>query len=102
MNDPDKEKPMATTSQKKRVTFEYRGSPDDEVYLSGSPWQWDPQAKRMKQGDGRGHFSRSVLLPPGKYEYKYRVNGRWCVDPENACRWTVNPYGTLNNIIEVK
>jgi hypothetical protein len=41
------------------------------------------------------------MLFPGRYEYKFLVDGRWQIDPagKQMC-W--NCFGTQNNVIEVK
>lgn len=90
----------ASKTRKRRVTFEHCAPPGSEVYLTGSAWQWDPAAKKMKSVDNAGHYSTTVYLPRGLHEYKFVVNGTWCAD--GTCNdWVVNSYGTLNNIIEV-
>jgi hypothetical protein len=40
------------------------------------------------------------VLKPGKYEYKYVVDGQWQKDPFNNL-FTKNTYGTENSIIEI-
>lgn len=40
-------------------------------------------------------------LDPGRYSYRYVVDGRWQQDPYNAATET-NPYGDFNSIVEVK
>jgi 1,4-alpha-glucan branching enzyme len=92
---------MRTTKPKaRRVTFEHIAAPDSEVYLTGSPWEWKPDAKKMKRVSPDGHFSITVMLPRGVHEYKFVVDGTWSIDP--TCReWVPNPFGTLNNTITV-
>ncbi len=92
--------PKQKRSKTKRVTFEHTAAPDSQVYLTGSPWEWKPNAKKMKRVGPDGHFSITVMLPKGTHEYKYIVDGNWSIDPK--CReWVPNPYGTLNNTITI-
>jgi 5'-AMP-activated protein kinase regulatory beta subunit len=53
----------------------------------------------MKQGKN-GVWTKTVMLFPGRYEYKFMVDGQWQNDPGNdqAC---LNPFGTHNNVIVV-
>ena len=39
-------------------------------------------------------------LAPGEYEYKFVINGTWCVDP-NCKEWRQNTLGTLNSVLRV-
>ena len=42
-----------------------------------------------------------MLLPVGRHEYKFIVDGEWHSDP--ACPdWVWNEHGTRNSIIEVR
>ena len=47
-----------------------------------------------------GLWKKIVMLPPGKYEYKFLVDGQWWHDPSNAyvC---INCFGTQNNVLVV-
>jgi hypothetical protein len=47
-----------------------------------------------------GLWQKIVMLYPGKHEYKFLVDGKWELDPNNdwKCR---NCFGTYNNIISV-
>ena len=52
-----------------------------QVNLSGSFNDWSTsqiQAKRSADG-----WTVSLPLPPGKYQYKYIIDGRWTQDPGN-------------------
>ena len=42
-----------------------------------------------------------MFLAPGHYEYKYVVNGTWCVDPQ-CDDWRANDHGSLNSVLQVK
>ena len=70
------------------------------VALCGGFNAWSPHATPLnRQNDGL--WETSLALPPGRYEYKFVVDGHWLPDPnahENVC----NGYGTLNSVIEVR
>jgi 1,4-alpha-glucan branching enzyme len=64
------------------------------VMLAGDFNQWQPLTMK-KQKDGS--FAAVVSLPSGGCQYKFIVDGRWTVDPDNSS-WAVNAYGTLNSV----
>lgn len=92
--------PVAKKSAKKRVTFTLAADAGSEVFLAGDFNNWDPAAKRMADKDGTGVYSTVVTLAPGEYEYKFVINGIWCVDP-NCREWRQNSLGTLNSVLHV-
>jgi 1,4-alpha-glucan branching enzyme len=52
-----------------------------QVYLSGSFNAWSTERSPMKACDSG--WVISVKLKPGKYSYKYILDGRWSQDPFN-------------------
>jgi 1,4-alpha-glucan branching enzyme len=52
------------------------------VYLSGSFNNWSTMQNPMSLTDSG--WVIQIKLRPGKYHYKYIVNGRWGTDPNNA------------------
>lgn len=60
---------------------------------------WDQRPLELRSADG-GTWELTVSLPPGRYAYRFIVDGEWCDDPEcQECE--VNPFGTHNAVIEV-
>ncbi len=88
------------TKDSKKGTFQFKLIPQNEpqkVCIAGDFTQW--QAVRMrKQKDGS--YVLAVPLPKGAYQYKFQVDGNWLLDPDNHAN-TLNPYGTLNSLIEI-
>jgi hypothetical protein len=73
------------------VTFKLKGFKNaGEVYLSGSFNSWSTMRIPMNKftGDGNGNtwWQVSIPLGPGKYTYKYIVDGSWKIDPENMLK----------------
>ncbi len=65
------------------VEFTYYDPSAYSVSLAGSFNNWDGRANPMVK-DGEGTWRVVVPLSPGKYEYKFVVNGStWMADPEN-------------------
>jgi 5'-AMP-activated protein kinase regulatory beta subunit len=82
------------------VTFEYFNPDAREVLVAGSFNGWQPTATPMSRQRGGKWFSQ-VLLPPGHYEYRFVVDGKWQDDPM-AAHFVANAFGGLNCVIEVK
>jgi hypothetical protein len=53
----------------------------------------------MKNNDV-GIWEKILMLYPGRYEYKFLVDGQWWNDPGND-RVCPNSFGTLNSIVKV-
>lgn len=68
-----------------RVSFRYRptGEPQS-VHLAGSFNDWQTTSHKMAGPDGEGFYTTLLELRPGKYEYKFVVDGdKWHRDPGN-------------------
>ena len=93
--------PAANTApQPKRITFKVRANPDSVVSVAGDFNKWDAAANPLTDSSGTGDFSTAVTLTPGTYEYKFVINGTWCVDPD-CTEWAQNSMGTLNSVCKV-
>jgi 5'-AMP-activated protein kinase regulatory beta subunit len=86
--------------QKRRVTFSISAPGAKDVCLAGSFNSWNISSHHMKQ-NGDGLWKKSVIIPPGTYEYKFLVDGEWWHDPQNQ-NVAYNEHGTLNSVITVK
>jgi chromosome partitioning protein len=71
-----------------------------EVYLAGefNNWKLDENS-RMENKDGC--WTKSLCLNKGKYRYRFVIDGKWAEDSNNPLR-QMNPYGTMDSLIEVK
>ena len=69
-----------------------------EVYLVGEFNNWDPQVDRMVKR--KGAFQKTLYLSPGKYQYKFLIDGVWHTDP-TAAEQLPNHVGTMNSVIRV-
>lgn len=82
------------------VTFILPEREAKRVTLSGGFNGWSPDATPMKRYED-GHWETTVELAPGRYQYKFVVDGQWIPDPlahDNV--W--NQHGTLNSVVEVR
>jgi 1,4-alpha-glucan branching enzyme len=64
------------------------------VFIAGDFNQWNLSAHPLKQ-DKKGVWKISLPLGPGRYEYRFLVDGAWQNDP-NCSSFVENPFGTLN------
>lgn len=90
-----------TTTKKRRVKFEFLSEAGSKVFLAGSFNNWSDTAKELKDKNGDGCYSGTLLLEPGEYEYKFVINGSWQIDAENP-NFNQNKLGTLNSVVKVE
>jgi len=84
-------------TKNRRVTFLLEAPEAKEVLVGGDFNTWNARAHPMKQ-DESGVWKKMLMLPPGKYEYKFLVDGRWRNDPKND-QMCPNCFGSQNNVI---
>ena len=97
-------KPVAKKVAKpvaKAVTFTFHADKGKAVYVAGEFNKWNPTAKKMAYKAKDGIYAATVKLVPGEYQYKFIIDGTWCVDPENI-NSVKHDQGTFNSILVVK
>jgi 1,4-alpha-glucan branching enzyme len=72
-----------------------------EVFLSGDFNQWARESLRMIRRDGARRWEKRLTLLPGRYEYKFVVDGQWISDPQAPAE-VPNPHGSFNSVVEVR
>jgi 1,4-alpha-glucan branching enzyme len=83
------------------VTFRLHAAPDAEVRLAGTFNGWEPSAYPLEPVTAERDLHQATLvLPPGRHEYKFVVNGAWQADPD-CPECAVNAFGSLNSVIHV-
>jgi chromosome partitioning protein len=81
------------------VVLSLRDVPGREIRVAGDFNGWQPDAG--VETDHRGGAPVKILrLPPGVYQYRLIVDGRWCEDPSNP-RFVTNEFGEINSVLEV-
>lgn len=80
-------------------TFRLKGFAEAKrVYLAGDFNNWSPNTFLMRRvGD---EWVISVHLSPGKHTYKFVVDNKWMLDPDNKL-WEQNEHNTGNSVIWV-
>src|SRR5437867_11954976 len=107
---PPKAKPAAARNSEKTADRPRDQRPQKQVELhlnspqarsvcvAGSFNNWD-QKKTPLQKEGNA-WKASLALPPGRYEYRFIVDGQWISDP-NARESVRNDYGSTNCVLVV-
>jgi 1,4-alpha-glucan branching enzyme len=85
--------------KRRRIQFTYVDPTAENVAVSGDFNQWSETKHRMKRDDD-GVWQKIAVLKPGRYEYKFLVDGRWQEDPDNGHR-CLNDFGTFNCVLHV-
>ncbi len=85
--------------RRKEIHFDLVASDAQAVSVAGTFNQWDPKRTPMKKSSAN-HWKTSIPLAPGRYEYRFVVDGRWLSDPE-AKQSVRNPYGSTNSVLRV-
>lgn len=69
------------------------------VVITGDFCHWAPTGQPLHR-DHNGGWSTTLLLPPGRYEYRLLVDGEWRDDP--SCTERVpNGFGTENCVLRI-
>lgn len=87
-NEPKEKSPA------RKVQFAFPAPEAQEVSLAGDFNQWDTARNPMKK-DGKGVWKATILLEPGRYEYRLLVDGNWENDPSCSC-CVPNEFGSKN------
>ena len=99
------------------TVFECRAADAKSVFLAGSFNDWNPQSTPMEQ-TAAGRWETALELTPGRYEYKFIVDGNWCCEPGREdgagcpncvrgdqglhCETCVpNAFGTMNRVLDM-
>jgi glycosidase len=72
-----------------------------KVNLFGSFNGWNREIEPMYDNDNDGTYEAAIKLEPGRYEYKFFVDGKELFDPVNPEKVS-NGIGDFNSIITVK
>jgi len=94
-------KTPAANRQCREVDFVLECSGAEHVYICGDFNHWQPTSLRMIGNPEAGLWEKRLVLPPGRHEYKFVVDGQWLHDPD-ARENIQNIYGSLNSVVEVR
>ncbi len=96
-----RESPLAATAQappltRKGIVFTLQAPGAQHVQLAGDFNAWNPAESEMELRDGV--WRKTIPLAPGRYRYRYVVDGRWQSDPLNP-QVEPSPYGDYDSVV---
>lgn len=94
-----KPKTQGKNTQTCKIQFAFFAPLSLTVQVAGTFNDWDPKRGSMKK-DANGNWSGAFELKPGRYEYRFVVDGNWENDQNNN-EIIPNALGTFNNVIAV-
>jgi len=81
-------------------TYKPKGKPN-QVNLFGQFNSWDKNNLPMSDLDGNGIYEINIPLDPGRYEYKFFVDRKELIDPQNPVK-VPNGLGDFNSVIIIE
>ena len=95
---PSKPRDKANEKSEKPVALAFKQPNARNVCVAGSFNNWNQKLTPLqKDGDG---WKVTLPLRPGRYEYRFIVDGEWISDP-NARESVTNDFGSTNSILVV-
>ena len=85
---------------KKKVEFKLYAPEANYVNLAGDFNDWNTGSKSLKR-DKNGLWKKNLNLAPGRYEYKFFVDGNW-VEDSSCSKYVTNTFGSRNSVLIVK
>ena len=89
------------TKGRKKGTFRFQlqtSNSAKKVCVAGDFSDWEPV--RMKK-QKNGSYAVTMPLSAGNYQYKFRINDEWLLDPDNHNN-ALNSFGSLNSVAKIK
>ncbi len=90
----------AAGSGQVRVEFRHAAPGAKRVNLAGEFNGWSDAALPMQGPDAGGDFTVTIPLAPGRYQYKFVVDGQWKQDPTNP-QSQDDGLGGQNSVVDV-
>lgn len=81
--------------------FKFYAPEAKEVYVAGDFNQWNPNENSRFEQERDGLWRKSVKLRPGRYRYRFVVDGKWQEDPSNPV-WEINHFGEPDSLLDLK
>ncbi len=91
-------RPQSETAQR-QATLSLSMPEAVTVSVAGTFNDWNITRTPMRK-DQAGIWKTTLSLAPGRYEYRFVVDGDWITDP-NATEFVENPFGQTNSVLIV-
>lgn len=90
----------STSPAPKEVSFNVAAPAAKDIYLVGdfNHWKINEESRLSRLDDGR--WEKKLGLTPGRYKYKYIIDGEWTLDAQNNER-EQNSFGTFDSVINL-
>ena len=85
----------------KRVGLNLQRPDAKQVHVVGDFNGWRLSEGGVMRSDGNGRWGAELELRPGRYRYKFVVDGHWLEDPTNPQQET-NTFGSVDSILSVE
>ncbi len=92
--------PGAAQPARKSIDFVLQSPQAQSVAVAGTFNGWNPKRTPMRK-DGNGEWKATLSLPPGRYEYRFVLDGTQWVSDEHAKESVANAFGGTNSVIVV-
>ena len=80
--------------------FSFNAPAAKEIYVVGdfNHWKINDESRLSRLDSGK--WEKRLSLPPGKYKYKFVVDGEWTLDSDNS-QTEQNPFGTFDSVLTI-
>jgi 1,4-alpha-glucan branching enzyme len=86
-------------SLEREIAFSFFAPLAQAVQVAGTFNGWNPSLSPLVK-DTSGNWQCALKLKPGKYEYRFVIDGRWENDQKNS-ECVQNEFGEYNCLLEV-
>jgi len=91
---------VASRTETLSVAFAYHAPRARQVCVTGNFTDWNREGIPLSLNSD-DEWSTTLRLAPGRYEYRFLVDGEWRDDP-NARETVPNAFGTQNGVVHVR
>ncbi|HOW58178.1 MAG TPA: glycogen-binding domain-containing protein [Candidatus Omnitrophota bacterium] len=89
-----------TSTCAKEIEFKFYAPLSKKVGVGGTFNGWKAEKNPLKK-DENGNWKAAVKLAPGRYEYRYCVDGDW-QSAQEPVECVPNAFGSWNCVVEVR
>lgn len=86
--------------EKKKVVFTIEAPAAQDAYVVGDFNDWQINAESKLSRSNSGLWEKRLELAPGRYRYKFVIDGAWMMDTNNQ-KYEQNDFGAFDSLLEV-
>jgi chromosome partitioning protein len=95
-----KETKPLDSAKKVKKQFSFHAPEATSVKIVGNFNNWIPADSSNMERKEDGTWTKNFFLAPGRYQYKFVVDGKWIEDNNNS-KFVDNSFGGKNSLIEI-